>query len=535
MSSQVPDVGKVTNWADDVDESPVVSMAPPLPTERLPAAPQSQTAFDPDIPRRPPFKAYISNISYDIQPEHIQDLFQGLQIRDQQTITHRDTQRPKGVFVEFATASQLQDALSATGTVMLGRSIRVEVARPKEGSLSSARSGGFGSKNSGFSDYDTPRSRHGSDHLDRSFSGLSQASDRSLRGRDSFPSDSRERTGGPFDRRRPSGGAGEDGEGRWGGRGGNALSRTTSVSSNRSSEHAEGDTESSRNRSLTVQIDRTASGQPKANPFGSAKPVDAAAKLKELDERDAKRKAEEAAKRRAEWEATQEAEKLQQEGAAEPSQDGAAPQQRGGWSRRGSRSDSMQTRRPSHEGGNGPPGLQGRGSGPSGRGSQQPHGRGGRQPPANSWAGAAGGPQGNGQQQQSALLHPSGGSGPSGGPHLKRRPSHSPSVPAPVPAEGPPSVPEASPAAADPASAAAPAGAAAGAGSMDDDGFQRQGRGSGKAWGSSGKGDQAAVARPNAWAQNSPSVRAPPASAGGSDAEPPKLANAFGALNTSES
>ncbi len=27
-----------------------------------------------------------------------------------------------------------------------------------------------------------------------------------------------------------------------------------------------------------------------ANPFGSAKPVDAAAKLKELDERDAKRK-----------------------------------------------------------------------------------------------------------------------------------------------------------------------------------------------------------------------------------------------------
>ena len=41
---------------------------------------------------------------------------------------------------------------------------------------------------------------------------------------------------------------------------------------------------------------------------------------------------------------------------------------------------------------------------------------------------------------------------------------------------------------------------------MDDDGFQRQGRGSGKAWGPAGKADSAA-ARPNAWAQGSSSVR----------------------------
>ena len=46
----------------------------------------------------------------------------------------------------------------------------------------------------------------------------------------------------------------------------------------------------------------------------------------------------------------------------------------------------------------------------------------------------------------------------------------------------------------------------AGAGNVDDDGFQRQGRGSGKAWGPAGKGDSSA-ARPNAWAQGSSSVR----------------------------
>lgn len=115
MTSEVPDVGKVTNWADDVDESPgelqyfeqlswteicgnvscpaeleqlcltlalyaAVSVAVPLPTETLPPASQSPAVFDPDIPRRPPFKAYISNISYDIQPEHIEDLFRGLQV-----------------------------------------------------------------------------------------------------------------------------------------------------------------------------------------------------------------------------------------------------------------------------------------------------------------------------------------------------------------------------------------------------------------------------------------------------------------------
>ena len=58
-----------------------VSVAVPLPSETLPPASQSQAVLDPDIPRRPPFKAYISNISYDIQPEHIEDLFRGMQVR----------------------------------------------------------------------------------------------------------------------------------------------------------------------------------------------------------------------------------------------------------------------------------------------------------------------------------------------------------------------------------------------------------------------------------------------------------------------
>lgn len=40
-----------------------------------------------------------------------------MQIRDVQFIVHKDTQRPKGVFVEFATGDELQNALSATGTV----------------------------------------------------------------------------------------------------------------------------------------------------------------------------------------------------------------------------------------------------------------------------------------------------------------------------------------------------------------------------------------------------------------------------------
>lgn len=63
-----------------------VSVPVPLPAETPALASQSQAGFDPDIPRRPPFKAYISNISYDIQPEHIEDLFRGLQVCKQSSV-----------------------------------------------------------------------------------------------------------------------------------------------------------------------------------------------------------------------------------------------------------------------------------------------------------------------------------------------------------------------------------------------------------------------------------------------------------------
>ena len=41
---------------------------------------------------------------------------------------------------------------------------------------------------------------------------------------------------------------------------------------------------------LPVQLQPTTPVAPKSNPFGNAKPVDVSARLKELDERDAKRK-----------------------------------------------------------------------------------------------------------------------------------------------------------------------------------------------------------------------------------------------------
>lgn len=40
-----------------------------------------------------------------------------MQIKDLQIITHMDTHRPKGVFVEFATPDELNSALQAQGTV----------------------------------------------------------------------------------------------------------------------------------------------------------------------------------------------------------------------------------------------------------------------------------------------------------------------------------------------------------------------------------------------------------------------------------
>lgn len=330
---------KITSWAEDEDYDADLPVFPsPSRPGAAAAAEPARNDFTsmPGLPDQPPYKVYLGNVPYELTKEDLSDVFKDLQIRDTHFLTHRDTGKLKGVFVEFSSKDGLQAALQMNGTSVLGRALRIDVAeaRPERSR------GGFGDKDQGGYGFDRPdyvAADRGSDRTKGGgYSRDYESSDRSRSGGGGFRDDrggyadrsqpdrnDRRGFGNNFDqedrrsgsfRDRPRGdyggfsGARDESQGRWGkepqpevtGAPGEALSGGPRGSDSASQLER---TPSEQQRSLTLQpvASSTTAGEntkPKSNPFGSAKPVDTVARLKELEERDAKRKAEEAQKRR---------------------------------------------------------------------------------------------------------------------------------------------------------------------------------------------------------------------------------------------
>lgn len=171
---------------------------------------------------------------------------------------HRDTGRAKGCFVEFTTRDDLEKALSMNGRDLLRRSISIKVAEPRQGG---------------------PPPRGGSRERDGFFGyGDRRGSSRPERGGG----------GGSFNRFDDDRGP----PGRW-----NAVREVPVVESSTPRERPK----------LILQPRRPTEGEAaaapgeteapsaKPNPFGGARPANTAAKLLELEEREAQRKAEAAA------------------------------------------------------------------------------------------------------------------------------------------------------------------------------------------------------------------------------------------------
>eukprot|EP00887_Chlorella_sp_A99_P007434 scaffold2.g7434.t1 len=254
---------------------PAYGDAPPSPV-RGGGAPEHyghRLEAGPPLPDRPPFKAYLGNIPYEIDEPMVEHFFRGLEIRDIIITRHRDTGKPKGVFVEFGSQADLSNALSLHGADMLRRPVRIEVAEPPRGGGGGPRGGG-GFRRGGGAGYEEP----GSYRERGPPGGYSRYDDDAGPARWAAPRDAQppEPHAPPSPRERPRlqlkpRGAGEGAEG--GGGGGGAAA--------------------------------AAAGPPPArsNPFGDARPADTAAKLKELEERDRQRWAEEATRRKADKEA----------------------------------------------------------------------------------------------------------------------------------------------------------------------------------------------------------------------------------------
>lgn len=83
------------------------------------------------IPDKPPYLAHLGNLDYDIMEENIRELLEGCDVTSIRLIEDRETKRPKGFgYAEFAQVEGLKQALELDGTTFRGRSIRVKIADP---------------------------------------------------------------------------------------------------------------------------------------------------------------------------------------------------------------------------------------------------------------------------------------------------------------------------------------------------------------------------------------------------------------------
>lgn len=88
------------------------------------------------MPRRPPFKAYLGNLSYDLDERDIEDFFRDLSIAPNgvRIPRDRDTQNPKGFgYIEFNDRDSLLAALGKNGAQFMNRTLKVDLATDRGG------------------------------------------------------------------------------------------------------------------------------------------------------------------------------------------------------------------------------------------------------------------------------------------------------------------------------------------------------------------------------------------------------------------
>ncbi|XP_069735104.1 eukaryotic translation initiation factor 4B isoform X2 [Phaenicophaeus curvirostris] len=136
-------IPKPVSWADETDDLEVsttwhsndddVYRAPPIDRSLLPTAPRA--AREPNIdrsrlPKSPPYTAFLGNLPYDVTEESIKDFFRGLNISAVRLPREpTNPERLKGFgYAEFEDIDSLFQALSLNEESLGNRRIRVDVA-----------------------------------------------------------------------------------------------------------------------------------------------------------------------------------------------------------------------------------------------------------------------------------------------------------------------------------------------------------------------------------------------------------------------
>jgi translation initiation factor 4B len=99
------------------------------------------------IPSEPPFTAFVGNFPYECPQDEVVGLFvnDGCDVADVRVVRNRDTDRPRGYFIEFKDVESLKKALVFDARDLGGRPLRVNVAegRPEGRGDRRDRHGGF--------------------------------------------------------------------------------------------------------------------------------------------------------------------------------------------------------------------------------------------------------------------------------------------------------------------------------------------------------------------------------------------------------
>lgn len=318
-------VTKSLSWANECEDD---DYAPPkIITYSIPTAPRSQRVLDDStIPQHPPYLAHISNLSYDLCESDIQEYFESSTNFDVVSVRlpreDGDTGRMRGFgYIEFAERDGLIAAVSLPDLTLRNRKIRIDISNEQElkrGSGNRGRYDNFGGSSENRDTNWRGNRDNGQDPIRRS--SVENGNWRSDRIKtDSPPPARRERYGGG-DRGDRSGGGGRRNEAPMEERPRLKLQpRTLPLPEFNlqidERDKAPVDSEKDEEKDDEKEKLPRPAPVPSAAIFGSAKPVDTAAKDREIEERMEKERLEREAK-------SKEEKQQKEETAAESNEDG---------------------------------------------------------------------------------------------------------------------------------------------------------------------------------------------------------------------
>ncbi|CAL5873290.1 uncharacterized protein PFLUO_LOCUS7561 [Penicillium psychrofluorescens] len=107
------------SWADEMEDMPLPERGGYAVREPLP------------LPTQPPYTVHVGNLSFDATEADISDLFAECGVTSVRVVEDKLTKAPKGFgYVEFETIDGLKKALDLSGSTLQGRAIRTSIAEP---------------------------------------------------------------------------------------------------------------------------------------------------------------------------------------------------------------------------------------------------------------------------------------------------------------------------------------------------------------------------------------------------------------------